>query len=78
MRVMFIAAMGLACFGFAAAAQAQNPDPNYYYKLSTQFRGTGMPLDVFNGGADLAFPLLDGSTTRAGNPYVHFRFSAGL
>ena len=35
-------------------------------------------LDALNGAVDVAFPLLDGSTTRAGNPYVHFRFSAGL
>jgi hypothetical protein len=29
---------------------AQSIDPSFYYKLSTQFRGNGMKLDVFNGG----------------------------
>src|SRR5262245_16706175 len=29
---------------------AQSVDQNVYYKLSTQFRGNGMKLDVFNGG----------------------------
>ena len=31
-------------------ASAQSIDPSFYYKLSTQFRGQGMKLDVFNGG----------------------------
>jgi hypothetical protein len=31
-------------------ASAQSVDPSFYYKLSTQFRGDGMKLDVFNGG----------------------------
>jgi Ricin-type beta-trefoil lectin domain len=31
-------------------ASAQSIDPIFYYKLSTQFRGLGMKLDVFNGG----------------------------
>ena len=34
----------------AAPASAQSVDPSVYYKLSTQFRGSGMKLDVFNGG----------------------------
>src|SRR5258708_38160715 len=29
---------------------AQSIDQSFYYKLSTQFRGNGMKLDVFNGG----------------------------
>jgi hypothetical protein len=29
---------------------AQSIDESFYYKLSTQFRGDGMKLDVFNGG----------------------------
>jgi Ricin-type beta-trefoil lectin domain len=29
---------------------AQSIDQNFYYKLSTQFRGSEMKLDVFNGG----------------------------
>jgi hypothetical protein len=31
-------------------ASAQSIDPSFYYKLSTEFRGQGMKLDVFNGG----------------------------
>src|SRR6266516_2479527 len=31
-------------------ASAQSIDPSFYHKLSTQFRGQGMKLDVFNGG----------------------------
>jgi hypothetical protein len=31
-------------------ASAQSIDPGFYYKLSTQFRGEGVKLDVFNGG----------------------------
>jgi len=27
-------------------SSAQTPDSNFYYRLSTQFRGTNMPLDV--------------------------------
>jgi hypothetical protein len=35
----------------ATPASAQSADESYYYyKLSTQFRGAGMKLDVFNGG----------------------------
>jgi hypothetical protein len=29
----------------------QTPDPNFYYRLSTQFGGADMSLDVFDGGA---------------------------
>ena len=35
---------------FFSPASAQSLDPSFYYKLSTQFRGDGMKLDVFNGG----------------------------
>ncbi len=35
----------------SSGAIAQTPDPGFFYKLSTQFRGSGMPMDVFNGGA---------------------------
>ena len=35
---------------FLSSASAQSLDPSFYYKLSTQFRGDGMKLDVFNGG----------------------------
>jgi hypothetical protein len=33
-----------------AATSAQAVDQSFYYKLSTEFRGDGMKLDVFNGG----------------------------
>ena len=33
-----------------SASFAQSIDQSFYYKLSTQFRGDGMKLDVFNGG----------------------------
>jgi hypothetical protein len=36
---------------FPASSWGQAIDENYYYRLSTQFRGTDMSLDVFNGGA---------------------------
>lgn len=32
------------------ASLAQSIDESFYYKLSTEFRGDGMKLDVFNGG----------------------------
>jgi len=35
---------------FSTSVFAQSIDPSVYYKLSTQFRGNGMKLDVFNGG----------------------------
>jgi hypothetical protein len=38
----------LACL--SNPASAQSIDQGFYYKLSTQFRGNGMKLDVFNGG----------------------------
>jgi len=51
MRATSIAALGLAFLGLVTPAQAQGPGSDFYYKLTTQFRGTGMPMDVFNGGA---------------------------
>lgn len=46
-----VVAVGVLMAWFAAPTSAQSIDPNFYYKLSTQFRGPGMKLDVFNGGA---------------------------
>ncbi len=37
--------------GVSFAADAATFKPNVYYKLSTQFRGPGMCLDVYNNGA---------------------------
>ena len=44
------AAVALLLIWLPTAASAQSIDQNVYYKLSTQFRGSGMKLDVFNGG----------------------------
>ena len=40
----------LAACLVSAPASSQIIDQNYYYKLSTEFRGSEMKLDVFNGG----------------------------
>lgn len=50
MRYVSAAATCLALLVLQAPALAQSPNPDFYYKLSTQFRGAGMPMDVFNGG----------------------------
>jgi hypothetical protein len=42
-------AVAVACL-VSAPAFAQSVDQSFHYKLSTQFRGSGMKLDVFNGG----------------------------
>jgi len=51
MRHVLAAATVLALSLHIPPARAQSLDPVSYYKLSTQFRGTGMPMDVFNGGS---------------------------
>jgi hypothetical protein len=43
-------AMVLGACLVSAPASAQLIDQSYYYKLSTEFRGGEMKLDVFNGG----------------------------
>ena len=43
------AVLGLLAW-LLAATSAQAVDQSFYYKLSTEFRGDGMKLDVFNGG----------------------------
>ena len=45
-----IAVIALLLALLPAPTSAQSIDENFYYKLSTQFRGNGMKLDVFNGG----------------------------
>jgi len=51
MRGILIALL-LSSSGLAALspASAQSLDPNFFHRMSTQFRGTDMSLDVFNGG----------------------------
>lgn len=41
---------GLLAVNETAYGQDHAIDANVYYKLTTQFRGRNMPLDVFNGG----------------------------
>ena len=51
MRVRFLSAAAcLTLVSLTTPAMSQSPDPNFYYKLSSQFRGPDMPMDVFNGG----------------------------
>ncbi|MBV9046347.1 MAG: RICIN domain-containing protein [Alphaproteobacteria bacterium] len=45
--LVIVAAVALS----AVAAEAQEFDSNAYYRLTTQFRGPDMALDVYNGGA---------------------------
>lgn len=52
MRAIYLAAL-FACAmqaTYVGSAFADMPDSNTYYRLSTQFRGTNLTLDVFNGG----------------------------
>ena len=50
-RVFALVALALALVALdIPRAAAQTIDQHFYYKLSTQFRGIGMKLDVFNGG----------------------------
>ena len=46
----FIIAIAVLVAWLPSSALAQSVDQSFYYKLSTQFRGNGMKLDVFNGG----------------------------
>jgi len=54
-----IAAITLLLAMLPAPTSAQSIDENFYYKLSTQFRGNGMKLDVFNGGPKNNLTRLD-------------------
>ena len=51
MRHLSVLAACGALLALPVSSFAQSPSAKFYYKLSTQFRGTGMPMDVFNGGA---------------------------
>ena len=44
MRHLPAAAACLALLVLPTPSLAQSPDPNFYYKLSTQFRGSGMQM----------------------------------
>jgi|SRR5215471_15179895 len=76
------AALLLACLA-SAPASAQGIDQTFYYKLSTQFRGSGMKLDVLNGGPKNNMTRLEpdqdvsGQFWRfVGNPDGTFRISS--
>src|SRR5258705_9359536 len=49
-RPRLLLAVAVLLASLLTPAAAQSVDPSFYYKLSTQFRGNGMKLDVFNGG----------------------------
>ena|SRR5579872_3220542 len=50
-RVLALAAFATALIALGIPqATAQTIDQDFYYKLSTQFRGSAWELDVFNGG----------------------------
>lgn len=50
-RVFALVALALALMAPAIPqAAAQTIDQDFFYKLSTQFRGTGLKLDTFSGG----------------------------
>ena len=49
-KLRLISAITVLLAWLSTPGQAQFIDQGFYYKLSTQFRGSGMKLDVFNGG----------------------------
>ena len=69
-----------AFYDSAALWQNQTlPGEHGSFGLSSAGIGTRFSVrDVLTGALDLAFPLADGAVTRTGDPYLHFRFSAGL
>ena len=48
--LMLLPSIALLAAALPAPTLAQAIDQKFYYKLSTQFRGGAMKLDVFNGG----------------------------
>jgi len=49
-NLCLVSAIALWLAWLLTPISAQTIDQSFYYKLSTQFRGNGMKLDVFNGG----------------------------
>ena len=77
----FVKDWRLSAFYDSAALWVNQPLPgeNTTFALASAGMGTRFSmLDVLSGSLDVAFPLVSGSTTKAGDPYLHFRFSAGL
>ena len=59
LRLFALVALALSLIALdVPQAAAQAIDQNFYYKLSTQFRGPGMCLDIFNGGPNNNQPYL--------------------
>jgi len=71
----------IAAFYDSAALWQNQPLPGEQDEFGLASAGIGTRfsmLDVLDGAVDLAFPLVNGASTRAGHPFVHFRLSAGL
>ena len=71
----------IAAFYDSAALWLEQPLPGEQASFGLHSAGIGTRFtlaDVLTGALDLAFPLADGAVTRAGDPYLHFRFSAGF
>jgi len=65
--MLLLAAMVCA---LAPAAQAVDFYPDTYYRLSTEFRGADMCLDVYNGGAKNNLLRLDNCQNVSGQNWV--------
>ncbi len=71
----------ISAFYDSAALWQNQPLPGEQDEFGLASAGIGTRfsmLDVLDGAVDLAFPIVDGATTRSGHPFVHFRLSAGL
>lgn len=71
MRSLPVAATFFAIVALSTPSFAQSPDAGVYYKLTTQFRGSGMPMDVFNGGPNNNQTRLDNDQNVTGQHW-HF------
>jgi Ricin-type beta-trefoil lectin domain len=70
LSVVFLAAW-LASTCTVAAQDPTQIDPTFFHKLSTEFRGPGMSLDVFNGGPKDNFTHLQPTADFSGQ-FWHF------
>lgn len=77
----FVKDWRFSAFYDSAALWVNNPLPGEKDRFALASAGFGTRfglLNVLTGSLDVAFPLVDGSATKAGDPRLHFRFSAGL
>jgi hypothetical protein len=58
-RLAVVVASSVASWASCVPASAEMPNPSFYYRLSTEFRGPNQALDVFNGGAKNNLTHLD-------------------